>query len=137
MLQHKELKLVNILLFIMLAIFPLFSVNHYFNLTLAKYWFYSVVALAIFFMGVYGSICKSIDKNHKIVKPDIKLWFSKMSKLDSFVFLYVIMLLYLATALFEILFLNHYKNFSLYSHTLFFHVLHVDLVYIVHFQFQV
>lgn len=80
----------NILLFIMLAVFPLFSVNHYFNLTLAKYWFYSVVALAIFFMGVYGSICKSIDKNHKIVKPDIKIWFSKMSKLDSFVFLYVI-----------------------------------------------
>ena len=38
----------NILLFIMLAVFPLFSVNHYFNLTLAKYWFYSVVALAIF-----------------------------------------------------------------------------------------
>lgn len=44
----------TVLLFIMLAVFPLFTINHYFNITLAKYWFYSVVALAIFFMGIYA-----------------------------------------------------------------------------------
>lgn len=82
--------MVNILLFIMLAGFPLFTIEHYFNITLAKYWFYSVAALAIFFMGVYGTICKSVDVNHRIVKPAFKAWLNAMSKLDIFVFLYVI-----------------------------------------------
>lgn len=80
----------NILLFIMLAGFPLFTINHYFSITMAKYWFYSVVALAIFFMGVYGTICKSVDANHHIVKPVFKIGLHAMSKLDIFVLLYVI-----------------------------------------------
>ncbi len=80
----------NILLFIMLTGFPLFTINYYFSITLAKYWFYSVVALAIFFMGVYGTICKSVDANHHIVKPVFKIGLHAMSKLDIFVLLYVI-----------------------------------------------
>lgn len=80
----------NILLLIMLSFFPLFCINHYFNITLAKYWFYSVVALAIFFMGIYSTICKSVDINHRIVKPSFKTWWSAMSKLDIFVLLYVL-----------------------------------------------
>ena len=80
----------NILLFIMLTGFPLFTINYYFSITLAKYWFYSVVALAIFFMGVYGTICKSVDANHHIVKPVFKIGLHAMSKLDIFILLYVI-----------------------------------------------
>lgn len=80
----------TILIFIMLAGFPLFTIEHYFNITVAKYWFYSVVALAIFFMGVYGTISKSIDINHRIVKPAFKTWWGAMSKLDIFVLLYVL-----------------------------------------------
>lgn len=80
----------NILLLIMLSFFPLFCINHYFNITLAKYWFYSVVALAIFFMGIYSTICKSVDINHQIVKPSFKIWWSAMSKLDIFVLFYVL-----------------------------------------------
>lgn len=80
----------NILLLIMLIGFPLFCTNHYFSITLSKYGFYSTIALAIFFMGMYQTIAKSVDLNHRIKKPDIKIWFRNMSKLDIFVLIYVL-----------------------------------------------
>lgn len=68
----KKSNTVNLLTILFLTVFPLIFDDHYFNITITKYYTFAVLCLAIFFAALYYKMT-SVDLKKKITlsKTDI------------------------------------------------------------------
>ena len=61
----KKSNTVNLLTILFLTVFPLIFDDHYFNITITKYYTFAILCLAIFFAALYYKIT-SVDLKKKI-----------------------------------------------------------------------
>ena len=73
----KKSNTVNLLTILFLTVFPLIFDDHYFNITITKYYTFAVLCLAIFFAALYYKMT-SVDLKKKITQSNDSLLENKM-----------------------------------------------------------
>lgn len=85
----------NVLVILFLTVFPLIFDNYYFNITITKYKTFVILSLAVFFLGIYYSLCANMEKNGTLKGHSLSFYLHHLSTTD------ILFLLFLLSASFS------------------------------------
>jgi len=88
--KHTKNNCINILVLLFLTVFPLFFDNYYINITITKYRAFAILALAVFFMGLYYTLSANIERNGTLKFSSLSSCLRRMKLCDILFLLFLL-----------------------------------------------